>query len=56
MLNPAWFGVDLLVFLLIETNDLTTVVEDHEAGAGGSLIDGCCILSHVRILLWIAEK
>ena len=47
MLNPPRLGIDLLMFLLIETNHLTAVIKHHEASAGGALVYRCCILSHV---------
>jgi hypothetical protein len=40
VLNPTGFGVDLLVLTLIDTRNLAAVIEDHKAGAGGTLIDG----------------
>jgi hypothetical protein len=46
VLNPAGLGVDLLVLFLIDTDHIAAVIEDHEAGAGGSLIDCTYILSH----------
>ena len=50
VLDPAGLGIDLLVFFLIDADDLAGMIEDHKAGAGRALIDCCCILWH-RCLL-----
>ena len=46
VLNPTGLGIDLLVLFLIDADDLAFVIENHETGAGGSLIDCAYILSH----------
>ena len=40
------FGIDLLVLLLVDRDDLPAVVEDHEPGAGGALVEGADVLRH----------
>ena len=37
------FGIDLLVLLLGDRDDVTAVIEDHEAGARGPLVDRSCV-------------
>jgi hypothetical protein len=37
--DPAGFGVDLLVLLVGVRYDSPVVVEDHETGSGGALVD-----------------
>jgi len=49
VLDPSRLGKDLLVFLLVDGDDLTTVVEDHEPGAGRALIQGTHVLRHAHI-------
>ena len=44
VLDPAGVGVDLAVFLLGAGDDVAGAVEDHEAGAGGALIEGSEVL------------
>jgi len=46
VLHPARLREDLLVLLLIDTDDLAAVIEDHEPGAGGALINRCCVFRH----------
>jgi hypothetical protein len=48
MLDPARLRVDLLVLELMEADNTAAVVEDHEASAGGTLIDCTYVLSHVK--------
>jgi hypothetical protein len=50
VLDPARLRVNLLVLLLIDRDHLAAVVEDHEARAGRSLIDRCCVLRHAALL------
>ena len=54
MFDPTGLGVDLLVFELVFRHFTATVVEHHEAGAGGSLVDSAYILAHAD-LLWSAN-
>ena len=51
VLDPPGLRIDLLVLLLIDRDDLPAVVEDHEPGAGRSLVDRCCVLRHPLHLL-----
>ena len=46
VLDPARLGVDLLVLLLVDRDDAAGVVEDHEAGARGALVEGSDVLRH----------
>ncbi len=41
VLDPAGLGVNLFMLFLVDGDDLAAVVEDHEPGTGGTLID-CC--------------
>ena len=45
VLDPARLRVDLLVLLLIDRHDRAGVVEDHEAGARGALVEGADVLA-----------
>src|SRR5690606_1343867 len=47
VLDPARPRVDLLVLLLGDRHDPAAVVEDHEPGARGALVDRRRVLSHV---------
>ena len=49
VLDPARLRVDLLVLLLVDRHDRAGVVEDHEAGARGPLVEGPDVLRHVRL-------
>jgi hypothetical protein len=46
MLNPTGLGVDLAVFFLIDRDDVSKYVKNHEARAGSALIDSGCIFWH----------
>jgi hypothetical protein len=46
VLNPPGSGHDLLVLELVPAHLVAAVIEDHEAGAGGSLVDGTDEVSH----------
>ena len=46
VLDPARLGIDLLVLLLRDADDLAAVVEDHAPRARGALIDRCRVLGH----------
>jgi hypothetical protein len=46
MFHPAGLGVNLLVFFLINGDDLARMIEDHEARAGRALIDCAYIFAH----------
>jgi len=48
VLDPAGLREDLLVLLLVDGDDLTAVVEDHEASAGRPLIERSYVLRHMR--------
>jgi hypothetical protein len=47
VLNPAWFWKNLLVFLLIHTDDLSTVIKNNKPIASGALIKGPNIIGHI---------
>jgi hypothetical protein len=40
MFHPAGFGIELFMFKLMRSGDLTVVIEKNKTGTGGSLIDG----------------
>jgi hypothetical protein len=46
VLDPARFGIDLLVLLLVDCDHLPAMVEDHEAGAGRPLVEGTNVFRH----------
>ena len=46
VLDPAGLRQDLLVLELVDALHVAGVVEDHEAGAGGALVDGADEVSH----------
>ena len=46
VLDPAGLRQDLLVLELVAAHLVAAVVEDHEAGAGGALVDGADEVSH----------
>jgi hypothetical protein len=51
MFHPAWFGIDLFVFQLVAADRLASVVEDHAAGTGCTLVNrGYVILGHFSLL------
>jgi hypothetical protein len=50
VLNPTWFGVDLLVLQLVKRDRRSGVVKEHAAGAGCALVYSCDIFSHLRLL------
>jgi hypothetical protein len=50
VLHPAGARHDLLVLGLLPTELLSVMVEDHAAGAGRALVDGCNELRHMRSL------
>src|SRR4029450_1487842 len=52
VLATARFRVVRLMLLLIDRDDLPAVVEDHEARAGRSLVNRCCVLRHPLHLLF----
>ena len=51
VLDPAGFGVNLLVLHLMNTDDAATVVEEHTAGTGRTLINCRNIFCHFTFLL-----
>jgi hypothetical protein len=46
MLYPAGFGINLLVFFLVDRDDFPAVIEQDTACAGGSLVDGRDVFLH----------
>jgi len=46
MFDPAGLGENLLMFFLIDTDNLSSMVEDHEPGAGRTLIYCSYIFCH----------
>ena len=46
VLDPAGLRQDLLVLELVAAHLVAVVVEDHESGAGGALVDGADEVSH----------
>src|SRR5439155_8693799 len=46
VLDPAGTGQDLFVFELVPADLVTAMVEDHEPGAGGALVDRADEVSH----------
>ena len=55
VLDPAGTRQDLFVLELVLAHLVAAVIEDHEAGAGGALVDGADEISHGRALLRGAE-
>jgi hypothetical protein len=53
VLDPARLGENLLVFELVGAHGLTSVVENHAAGTGRTLVNSGNILGHVRVSLRI---
>src|ERR1039458_10754791 len=47
VLHPAGPGIDLRVLLLCSADDSSRTIEDHEARAGGSLVNGCDVVCHL---------
>ena len=47
MLDPTRLGVDLLVLLLIEVHHVPAVIEDHETGTRGALVESSYVLGHI---------
>ena len=39
MFHPARFGINLLVFFLVNRNDISAMIEHDKTGAGGTLIN-----------------
>jgi hypothetical protein len=46
MFDPAGLGENLLMFFLVDTDNLSSMVKDHEPGAGRALIYCSYILCH----------
>jgi hypothetical protein len=46
VLDPARLGVNLLVFLVRDADDLPIVIKKHTAGAGSALVYGCYVFGH----------
>jgi len=49
--HPSRLRIDLLVFLLIDSNNLTGMIEEHTARAGSTLVDGGYVFIHDVILV-----
>jgi hypothetical protein len=47
--HPTGLRVNLPVFPLIGGDNLPGVVEEHTTGAGGTLVDGGNVLSHMHL-------
>ena len=50
-LNTARLRQDLLVLELVPADLVATVIEDHETGAGGALVDRADVVSHEGVPL-----
>jgi hypothetical protein len=52
MFHPAWFGIDLLVFLLIYSANGASMIKEDAACAGGALVYGGDEFWHL-IIPWL---
>src|SRR5690606_16963076 len=55
VLDPAGPRQDLLVLELVPGDLVAPVIEDHEAGAGGALVDCSDEVGHARSPPWVGS-
>jgi hypothetical protein len=49
MFHPTGLRVNLGMFLLVRSDNFSGMVKEHATGAGGTLVDGTNVLSHIYL-------